>query len=99
LLKECPIVIPDFSVQQHYAQIVRRYERLRAQREALRQAEHLFDTLLHRAFRGELGAGVADRSDESSAGRIATTDSPSGRSAATIDEAGSELVQLEMKLS
>jgi len=28
-------------------------------REALRQAEHLFDTLLHRAFRGELGEGIA----------------------------------------
>jgi len=43
------------------AAIAARYERLRAQqREALRQAEHLFDTLLHKAFRGELGEGVAD---------------------------------------
>ena len=32
-----------------------KFERLRAQqREAERQAEHLFQTLLHRAFRGEL---------------------------------------------
>ena len=34
---------------------VHKFERFRAQqREALRQAEHLFQTLLHRAFRGEL---------------------------------------------
>ena len=33
--------------------ICQRYERLRTQqREAERQAEHLFQTLLHRAFRG-----------------------------------------------
>jgi hypothetical protein len=36
--------------------IVHKFERLRArQREAERQAEHLFQTLLHRAFRGESG--------------------------------------------
>ena len=35
--------------------IVHRFERLRAQqREAERQSEHLFQTLLHRAFQGEL---------------------------------------------
>jgi hypothetical protein len=35
--------------------IVRRFERLQAQqREAERQAEHLFQTLLQRAFNGEL---------------------------------------------
>jgi type I restriction enzyme S subunit len=35
--------------------LVERVERLRAvQREALRQAEHLFASLLHRAFSGEL---------------------------------------------
>ena len=34
---------------------IHKFERLRAQqREAQRQAEHLFQTLLHRAFRGEL---------------------------------------------
>jgi type I restriction enzyme S subunit len=35
--------------------IVLKCERLRAQqREAERQAEHLFQTLLHRTFRGEV---------------------------------------------
>ena len=35
--------------------VVHKFERLRAQqREAGRQAEHLFQTLLHQAFRGEL---------------------------------------------
>ena len=43
------------SKQQQFARIVHKFERLRAQqREAQRQAEHLFQTLLHRAFQGEL---------------------------------------------
>ena len=49
----CPL--PPLPLQQQFAQIVGRVERLRAQqREAARQAEHLFQTLLHRAFRGEV---------------------------------------------
>ena len=45
-------------LQEEFVRIAQRYNRLRAQqREALRQAEHLFEALLHRAFRGELGAG------------------------------------------
>ncbi len=43
---------PPIEQQQKFAQTVRTYERLRAQQyEALHQADHLFDTLLHRAFR------------------------------------------------
>ena len=43
--------VPSLAVQQKFAAIVEHHERLRAtQREALRQAEHLFQTLLHRAF-------------------------------------------------
>jgi type I restriction enzyme S subunit len=39
------------SLQQKFAALVQQLERLRAvQRETLRQAEHLFQTLLHRAF-------------------------------------------------
>jgi type I restriction enzyme S subunit len=46
---------PPLEQQQKFAQIVRNYERLRSQQhEAARQADHLFATLLHRAFRGEL---------------------------------------------
>lgn len=49
------IQIPPRSLQEKFAQIVQRFERLRIQqREAERQAEHLFQTILHRAFRGEL---------------------------------------------
>jgi type I restriction enzyme S subunit len=51
LLKEFPIYVPPFPLQQKFAAVARRVERLRAQqREAHRQAEHLFQTLLHRAF-------------------------------------------------
>jgi type I restriction enzyme S subunit len=51
LLKEFPAYIPPLPLQQKFACLVERVERLRAvQREALRQAEHLFATLLHRAF-------------------------------------------------
>ena len=50
--KELPIPTPPLPLQQKFADIVRRFERLRAQqREAERQAEHLFQTLLHRAFK------------------------------------------------
>ena len=49
------IQIPPRSLQEKFAQIVQRFERLQTQqREADRQAEHLFQTVLHRAFRGEL---------------------------------------------
>jgi len=50
-LREMPIFVPPLPKQQHFAALVARHERLRArQREALRQAEHLFQSLLHRAF-------------------------------------------------
>ncbi len=51
--KELPIPIPPLMLQNNFANVVRRYGRIRAQqREADRQAEHLFQTLLHRAFSG-----------------------------------------------
>lgn len=49
--EEIHIPVPPLPLQQQFATLVERHERLRAtQREALRQAEHLFQTLLHRAF-------------------------------------------------
>lgn len=55
IVKDCPVVMPPLSLQQKFAQIVHKHERLRdQQREAARQAEHLFQTLLHRAFTGDL---------------------------------------------
>jgi type I restriction enzyme S subunit len=52
-VKELPIPVPQLPLQQKFAALVERVERLRAvQREALRQAEHLFASLLHRAFSG-----------------------------------------------
>ena len=46
-----PITLPPLPRQQKFAQIVHKYERLRGQqREAARQAEQLFQTLLHSAF-------------------------------------------------
>lgn len=55
MLREIPV--PDVSVllQQKFAQVVQKYERLRTQqRESARQGEYLFQSLLHRAFRGEM---------------------------------------------
>jgi type I restriction enzyme S subunit len=50
-LGELQIPLPPFPLQQNFAALVEGVERLRAvQREALRQAEHLFQTLLHCAF-------------------------------------------------
>ena len=43
------------SVKALHAHIVHKFERLRAQqRESARQAEHLFQALLQRAFQGEV---------------------------------------------
>ena len=60
-IKEFVTIIPHLPLQQQFAQIVQKFERLRTkQREAERQAEYLFQTLLHQAFErdGGLGAGV-----------------------------------------
>jgi len=55
IIKGLRIPLPPLPLQQKFAALVKRVERLRAvQREALRQAEHLFASLLHRAFSGEL---------------------------------------------
>ena len=54
-IKEFITVIPPFSLQQKYTEMVQKYERIRIQqKEAARQAEHLYQTLLHKAFQGEL---------------------------------------------
>ncbi len=51
IIKSLRIPLPPLRLQQRFAALVEQVERLRAaQREALRQAEHLFQTLLHRAF-------------------------------------------------
>jgi type I restriction enzyme S subunit len=51
VIEEMEIPLPPLSVQQRFTVLVERVARLRSvQREALRQAEHLFQTLLHRAF-------------------------------------------------
>lgn len=49
--RELLIPLPPVEEQREFAAIVGKYERLRAQQiEAERQAEHLFQTLLHHAF-------------------------------------------------
>jgi len=54
-LAELKVPIPPLSPQEHFSLIVQRYDRLRIQqREALRQADHLFQTLLYLAFHAEL---------------------------------------------
>ncbi len=51
---EIRVPAPPLSLQMCFAKLVTRHERLRTvQRESLRQAEHLFQTLLHRAFTGD----------------------------------------------
>jgi type I restriction enzyme S subunit len=50
-LRELPVFVPPLSIQQKFAAVVERFERLRAaQRESLRQSEHLFASLLDQAF-------------------------------------------------
>ena len=51
IIRNLRIPLPPLAQQRAFAAIVAQHERLRAtQRESLRQAEHLFQTLLHRAF-------------------------------------------------
>jgi type I restriction enzyme S subunit len=51
-LAELPIPLPPLPQQQKFASLANQFEHLRAiQREALRQAEHLFQSLLHDAFK------------------------------------------------
>ena len=58
-LAKLEVPIPDPKQQQKFAQIVKRYEGLQSQqREAAPQAEHLLQTLLHKAFQGELTGGL-----------------------------------------
>lgn len=48
--------LPPLAQQQYFASLVTRHQRLRAiQQESLRQAEHLFQTLLKRAFGASVG--------------------------------------------
>lgn len=52
-LRATPVPLPPLAKQKRFAALVARHERLRArQREALRQADHLFQSLLQRAFKG-----------------------------------------------
>ena len=54
-LKQLPVALPPLPLQQKFTQVVHKYERVHAQqREAVRQAEQLFQTLLQRAFAGAL---------------------------------------------
>ena len=51
MLEELPVPAVPISEQEHFTNLVTQHERLRSvQREALRQAEHLFASLLNRAF-------------------------------------------------
>jgi type I restriction enzyme, S subunit len=53
-LRPLRVPLPPMPLQQKFAVLVERVERIRAvQRESLRQAEHLFASLLHHAFRAE----------------------------------------------
>lgn len=82
-IKQIKIPMPRKSLQEKFAQIVQKFERLRAQqREAERQAEHLFQTLLHQAFQGDLDLGsriVHDEDVEDSVRSSAVDSQLSGR--------------------
>lgn len=55
IIKNLKITLPPLTLQERFAAIVRRYEQFRTQhREAERQAEMLFQSLLQRAFRGDI---------------------------------------------
>jgi type I restriction enzyme S subunit len=54
-IKEIRVPIPAYSLQEVFVQIAQQHEQTRRQQtESARQSAHLFQTLLHRAFQGEL---------------------------------------------
>ena len=54
-IREFRIPSPPTSLQEKFVKVIQKYDRTRTQQcEATRQAEHLFQATLHRAFRGEL---------------------------------------------
>ena len=65
IIKDLHFPLPPMALQQRLKGIADQSERLWAQQEeALRQAEHLFQALLRRAFAGEHGLGESmDRSN------------------------------------
>ena len=55
IIKGLHFPLPSLSLQNEFVELVHRHEGLRATHaEALRQANHLFQSLLHRTFNGEL---------------------------------------------
>jgi type I restriction enzyme S subunit len=55
MLKSIKVLCPPSPLQQKFVALVQRHEHLRSiQRESLRQANHLFQTLLHEAFSPQL---------------------------------------------
>lgn len=55
IIKGLKLRLPSLPLQKQYEKVVQKFERLRAQqREVARQADHLFATLLPRAFREEI---------------------------------------------
>ncbi len=55
LLRKLEVIVPPIDVQNRYSMIMSEHNHLQSlQSESERQGEHLFQSLLHRAFQGEL---------------------------------------------
>jgi type I restriction enzyme, S subunit len=66
-IKELRLLLPPLELQEKFARIVQTHEHLRAQQlEAHRQAQHLYDTLLHQAFTGQLNTHPEPRALQAS---------------------------------
>lgn len=65
IIKNLLLPRPPIPIQEKFIEIVHKFELLLdQQREAERQAEHLFQTLLHQAFEGNVGLGYGIGQDE-----------------------------------
>lgn len=54
-IRSFKVPVPPLDCQRKFIRIIQKYERLHAQqRESTRQAEHLFQSLLERPFKGEI---------------------------------------------
>jgi type I restriction enzyme S subunit len=58
-LRETPILLPPISLQEKFAEMAEKVERIkRSQEQSRQEINNLFDSLLHEAFRGELPSEI-----------------------------------------
>lgn len=79
-IKRMLIILPPIELQNHFAQVVENVERQKAQaHKSLQRSENLFQSLLQRAFKGELFTERDHTIEEMNAAPVSMAAEPSGQ--------------------